>query len=122
MSNKTLAEPAFAVDAYYCEIGKNIAAARNAMGMTQTELGRAMNLSRGSIAKIETGTQRHSSHTLTQFALVLRLKHDALLPLEYRSSKVKPKAESAVTKDEISDINNLIEAAHTKLKRISRKK
>jgi transcriptional regulator with XRE-family HTH domain len=104
-------------------VGKNIAAARTALDMTQTELGQAMKLSRGSIAKIETGAQRHLSHSLTQFALVLGTKTDALLPKEYQSdSKVKAKPESAVTRAEISEVNNLIEAARTKLKRIGRKK
>ncbi len=122
MSNKTPTEPAFAVDAYYREVGRNIATARAARGLTQAELGQAMKLNRVSIAKIETGAQRHLSHSLTQFALVLGIKTDDLLPLEYRSiSKAKAKPESKVTEAEDSELDNLIEAA-ARLKRIRRKK
>jgi transcriptional regulator with XRE-family HTH domain len=124
MSNRTLTEPAFAVDAYYREVGKNIAKARGAVGMTQAELAQAMKLNRVSVAKIETGTQRHLSHSLTQFALVLGIKTDALLPIEYRSDskvKVRAKPESPVTK-ELSEVNSLLDSAHAKLKRIARKK
>ena len=123
MSNKNPTEAPFPVDAYYREVGKNIAAARVALGMTQIELGQAVNLTRGSIAKIETGAQRHLGHMLTQIALVLGLKSEALLPLEYRSRiKGKAKPESAVTKAEVGEVISLLDAASTKLKRINRKK
>ena len=123
MSNKTPAEAPFPVDAYYHEVGKNIAAARVALGMTQLELGQAVSLTRGSIAKIETGAQRHLGHMLTQIALVLGLKSDALLPLKYRSSsKGKTKPASAVTKAEVGDVIKLLDSASIKLKQINRKK
>jgi transcriptional regulator with XRE-family HTH domain len=123
VSNKTQNEGPFPVDAYYRQVGKNIAAARVALGMTQLELGQAMNLTRGSIAKIETGAQRHLAHTLTQIAQALELKPDALLPLEYRSSsKGKTKPESTVTKAEVEEVINLLDAAGAKLKKINRKK
>jgi transcriptional regulator with XRE-family HTH domain len=123
VSNKTPNECSFPVDAYYQEVGKNIAAARVAQGMTQLELGKAVNLTRGSIAKIETGAQRHLGHTLTQIAVVLGVAADTLLPLEYqKNSKGKSKPESAVTKAEVSDVITLLDAASSKLKRINRKK
>jgi transcriptional regulator with XRE-family HTH domain len=123
VSNKNPAQAPFPVDAYYREVGKNIAAARVALGMTQLELGQAVNLTRGSIAKIETGAQRHLGHMLTQIAVVLELKSDALLPAKYRSSsKGKAKPESPVTKAEVNEVIHLLDAASTKLKRINRKK
>ncbi len=123
MSNKNPTKAPFPVDAYYREVGKNIAVARNALGLTQIELGQAVNLTRGSIAKIETGAQRHLGHMLTQIALVLELKSDALLPAEYRSSsKGKAKPESAVTKAEVSEVINLLDSACVRLKQINRKK
>jgi transcriptional regulator with XRE-family HTH domain len=123
VSNKTPAQAPFPVDAYYREVGKNIAAARVALGMTQLELGQAVNLTRGSIAKIETGVQRHLGHMLMQIAQVLGIKSDALLPVEYRSgSKGKTKPESAVTKAEVSEVISLLDAASAKLKKINRKK
>jgi transcriptional regulator with XRE-family HTH domain len=82
-----------------------------------------VNLTRGSIAKIETGAQRHLGHTLTQIAVVLGVAADTLLPLEYqKNSKGKSKPESAVTKAEVSDVITLLDAASSKLKRINRKK
>ncbi len=113
----------FDLTAYYLAVGKNISTARRAAGMTQADLGRIMKLSRGSIAKIETGTQRHLAHTLTQFAVALGVRTDDLLPQEYRSSlKAKAAPISNATKGEINETFLLIDKAASILKRLRRRK
>jgi transcriptional regulator with XRE-family HTH domain len=59
------------VEVEYVVIGRNIARLRKKIGMTQHELARGMNLSRGSIANIETGKQRILLHDIKYFAVVL---------------------------------------------------
>jgi len=68
----------------YADIGKRIAAARLASGMTQEELGKAISLSRTSITNIEGGRQKILVHTLFHIATVLHVDVRELLsqPLE----------------------------------------
>lgn len=67
----------------YGVFGQRLAEAREACGLTQSELGRRVKLSRASIANIEAGRQRVLLHQLGEFALALNLKSSAeLLPAD----------------------------------------
>ena len=90
--------------------------------MTQAQLGEAMGLSRGSIAKIEIGIQRHLTHSLVQFATVLGVKAEDLLPAQQQSDADEKSSESEAMEAELGKVNELIAAASVKLKRINRKK
>ena len=67
-------------DNVYIEIGKRIAAARVASGMTQAELAEAISLSRTSVTNIEVGRQKILVHMLLEIAALLRVEVSKLLP------------------------------------------
>jgi transcriptional regulator with XRE-family HTH domain len=71
----------------YSEVGRRIRKQRTRLGMTQQELADAVNLTRPSIANIESGRQCFLVHTLFEIALTLEMNpHELLLPLRTKST------------------------------------
>ncbi len=66
----------------YDWIGKKIAAYRQAQKISQTDLAKLTNLSRGSIANIEKGRQQTSLHVLWDIAYKLEVSIESILPLQ----------------------------------------
>ena len=62
------------------EFGRLVRLHRERLGLNQGEIGRAVGLSRASIANIETGRQRIPLHHLYSLARVLKVDVHALLP------------------------------------------
>jgi transcriptional regulator with XRE-family HTH domain len=69
------------IEPFYLELGDRLARQRYGAGLSQGELGKRLNpqLSRASIANIETGKQRVLAHTLCQMAAALGVSVDDLL-------------------------------------------
>lgn len=65
---------------FYAELGSRVRAARNAAGLTQTELAGAAGLTRASVANIEAGRQQVLVHHLVAIAAATATDLDALLP------------------------------------------
>ena len=63
-------------------ISRNVLAYRKLKGLTQTELGERIGLSRASVGDIEAGRNRVSSETLARIARALSVSADALLGLD----------------------------------------
>ena len=70
------------IQPFYSELGRRIREIRNKKKMTQEALGQLLDpqVTRASIANIETGTQRVLSHTLVQLAYHLEVSVSELLP------------------------------------------
>ncbi len=68
------------IDQVYQVIGARIRARRTDLGLTQTELGQHVGLTRSSIANIEAGRQRAMIHTIMQLANQLDLEPAQLFP------------------------------------------
>ncbi len=64
----------------YVRIGRRIRRRRNELGRTQEWLSDRVNLSRASIANIETGRQQIMLHQLYDFARALRIPAGDLSP------------------------------------------
>lgn len=64
----------------YVELGRLVRQHRERLGMSQDTLGQAIELSRASVANIETGRQRIPLHHLYRLARALKIDADALLP------------------------------------------
>ena len=88
------------IEPFYGQLGRRIALARTRRGMTQEQLGRALEpqLTRASIANVEQGKQRMLVHTLVQVARALEVRPDELLPAE--SELLQPIAEPDVRRME----------------------
>ena len=69
-------------DDFACAISRNVLAYRKLKGLTQTELGGRIGLSRASVGDIEAGRNRVSSETLARIAKALSVSADALLGLD----------------------------------------
>jgi transcriptional regulator with XRE-family HTH domain len=69
-----------AIDPLYKSIGAVIKARRRTLGMKQEDLARMLNISRGSLANIETGRQSILVHQLFRFANALDVTPFDLLP------------------------------------------
>lgn len=61
----------------YMQLGRKVAAARKKLGLTQAELAARVDLTRASVANIETGRQRVMLHDV--FALVEALEGKSIL-------------------------------------------
>ncbi|MEV6539663.1 helix-turn-helix transcriptional regulator [Streptomyces sp. NPDC051665] len=68
------------MDGFYEAFGERVRRARTAQGMNQQELGSAVGLNRTSISNIEKGRQRVALHMLFEFAVVLQVEPESLLP------------------------------------------
>lgn len=84
----------------YNEIGKRIATARLASGLTQTDLGEAISLSRTSITNIEGGRQKILIHTLFDIAAALHVDVKELLPQPTDSTETMTRRGSLDTLDQ----------------------
>jgi transcriptional regulator with XRE-family HTH domain len=69
-----------AEDLIFQEIGKRVKVARRKRGLTQTEFGIKVSLSRSSIANIENGIQKVTIQSLYQISYVLKVSIYDLLP------------------------------------------
>ena len=65
----------------YRQIGAQIRDRRQALGLSQTQLGKAVGLLRTSITNIEAGRQRLPIHVLYQLSQVLKIDAVTFLPL-----------------------------------------
>lgn len=67
-------------DKLYKLVGKNIGRRRKEAKLSQTRLAARCDLTRGSVANIESGNQRPTLHTLWTIAEALRVDMRSLLP------------------------------------------
>jgi DNA-binding XRE family transcriptional regulator len=65
---------------FYVRFGQAVRDARLARGLTQTDVGDALSLTRASVANIEAGRQQCSLHTAAVLAQVVRVPLHDLLP------------------------------------------
>jgi transcriptional regulator with XRE-family HTH domain len=70
----------------YEHIGMVIRTRRKALGMTQETLAAKLDISRGSLANIETGRQNVLVHQIYKFGLVLNLEPTDFLPITSNAS------------------------------------
>lgn len=68
-------------------LGKNIKAARLALGITQEDLATRLNLSKASISKYESGSLEPNSQTLLRISQILKISIDSLLENEQHISQ-----------------------------------
>lgn len=68
------------IDGFYQNLGQEIRAARERLGMTQEQLAVALQLTRTSVTNIEKGRQRILVHTLVSLASLLKIRPEHLLP------------------------------------------
>ena len=61
------------------EFGKRLKAARKTKGMTQTDLGKVVNVTKGTVSSWETGVRLPNINTLVQLADLLSCTTDYLL-------------------------------------------
>jgi transcriptional regulator with XRE-family HTH domain len=68
------------MEGIYEFLGSKIRKYRNKAGLSQEELGNQLSLTRGSIAKMEAGTQSIYVHSLYKIAKIFGIKITELLP------------------------------------------
>lgn len=68
------------VDRFYRELGSSIRRARLEAGLTQSDLGKAIGLTRTSVANVEAGRQHVQAHTLAFVCSTLNKPYEALIP------------------------------------------
>ena len=91
-------------DDIYTDIGKRIATARLASGLTQADLGEAISLSRTSITNIEGGRQKILVHTLFDIAAVLHVDVKELLPQSLESTQTATQGRSLDSLDQAARV------------------
>ncbi|MCL4498787.1 MAG: helix-turn-helix domain-containing protein [Chloroflexi bacterium] len=67
-------------DAFYVDVGKAIRRLREERGLTQTDLGTAVGLTRTSISNVEKGRQKMLLHTFYDVAETLMADLSTILP------------------------------------------
>ena len=78
-------------DAIYKIVGDRIRARRKTLGMTQSQLAQRLEISRASLANIETGRQSVLIHNLYSIANAIDLSPESLLPaVKVESAKSDP--------------------------------
>ena len=75
-------------DRFYEDLGRAIRSRREALEITQAELGARIGLSRTSVTNIECGRQRLLIDQFCRLAQVLRCERDELLPSERAETAV----------------------------------
>lgn len=101
-------------DDIYQEIGAQVAARRNALGLTQAEVARKVGMSRPSVANVEVGRQRVLVHQLYSLARALEMDDPRdLLPLpRLRSGAADaPIGDAGLTRRERDQISRLLAVA-----------
>lgn len=83
-------------DRFYQDLGRAIRARREALEITQAELGARIGLSRTSVTNIECGRQRLLIDQFCLLADVLRCERDDLLPTERVETAAKTKSSEAL--------------------------
>lgn len=91
-------------------IAERIKEARNAKGMTQTELGKAIGQTAGAVTNYEKGTREPNIHKIKEIAAALGVSSDWLLETEY--------ANKAQEDELISDSHKLRDEKMTMLDRL----
>jgi transcriptional regulator with XRE-family HTH domain len=84
---------AILVNPIYLEFGRIIAAKRKQLLLSQAAFGNLVGLSRTSITNIEKGRQPVQLHQLLQFAMVLRVRAEEILP-----RMIEPRPEASTNK------------------------
>lgn len=74
---------------FYGQFGRAVRHEREAKGMTQTDLGVPLDLTRASVANIEAGRQHCSLHAAVVLARTLRVPLTSLLPPDDTSPDVE---------------------------------
>lgn len=104
------------------EVGKRIRQAREAVGLSQTELGAAMNRKRShaAISDMERGTVRLDVEELAEVAKILRTDIQTLL--EPSASVIWRRGEYAQTHDQKQETRQAIEAFQAHARSLATKK
>jgi transcriptional regulator with XRE-family HTH domain len=95
-------------DLIYAEIGRRIREERDKNGWTQQELSDKTELTRSSIANIESGRQKIQVHVLYLFADLFKINPMDLLPPPNLVSKDEKNADEKNLDDESRDFKALI--------------
>lgn len=83
-------------DRFYEDLGRAIRSRREALEITQAELGARIGLSRTSVTNIECGRQRLLIDQFCRLAQVLRCERDDLLPPERMETAASAKSKDAL--------------------------
>ena len=86
----TIADANAIIGQLYTTLGRRIATARRARGHTQTDLAKAVGLSRASIANVEAGAQRTPVHVLIAIAQALGLDPADLITTGTETPELAP--------------------------------
>jgi len=101
----------------YRRLGREVAARREKLGLTQSKVAAQLGLTRASLANLENGRQRILLHQLFRLVAALKLKSilelvpatwdfdGSLEPLRYKSTS------SSLTADEQAGVQHLLRAA-----------
>jgi transcriptional regulator with XRE-family HTH domain len=104
-------------DPIYKDIGAIIRGRRKALKLTQEALSKKLAISRGALANIETGRQNILVHQLYNYASVLGLNVNDLLPVGRRESRTseieKVPVPSNVNRSQAEQIARLIQEVTT---------
>ena len=68
----------------YVSLGMMVRTRRKAMGLTQVQLAKRINMCASFVGHVERGTRKLSVETLREICVVLKLSADALLGLGFR--------------------------------------
>lgn len=105
------------IDPLYKQIGAVIKARRKTLDMKQETLARALGISRGSLANVETGRQGVLVHQLYKFAVALQLMPVDLLPQpssdHLRTERTELPLPSGLKAQEKEQITRLFEQVDT---------
>ena len=103
-------------DLFYRELGQRIRTFRSEQRLTQAALGLRLDppVTRAAIANVENGKQRVLAHTLVQFAQILRVEIDGLLP-----TFSSPRSAIAQQKVLERELKKKLEVSPSVLKRLS---
>ena len=101
--------------ALYLHIGRCLRNARRALDLQQSEVAKALGMTRTSIVNIECGNQALPIHRLYEFCKVLKLNPNAVLPS-------LDEAETAPVEFDTSAIDERIHQTEERLVRLKRKR
>lgn len=108
---------------YDAQLGARIADARNAAGLTQTQLGTRMSLTRSSIANIEAGRQRILANAVIRFGETLGIDPRWLLTGDAYAPPPRPPVRALVSqadRDQIQRGMSVLKSVASVLERLAR--